>query len=110
MAIEQTVPESLVARPVRAAWTAADQILMLLEARGPRYVAVTFAGGRFPPNPKDLPQWESDRPRLPLASRGPLPAGVSDGMLGSLEREFRKGASSGRPRSYARLTQRTPLT
>jgi schlafen family protein len=90
MAIEQTIPESLVTGPVRVAWIAADEMLGLLEARGPRYVALTFAGGRFPPNSKDLPQRATDRPKLPLASRGPLPPGVSEEMLGSLEREFRR--------------------
>jgi hypothetical protein len=90
MAIEQTMPESLVAGPVRVAWTAADEILRSLEARGPRYIAVTFAGGRFPPNPMELPQFGADRPKVPLAARGPLPAGISDEILGSLEREFRR--------------------
>lgn len=89
-AITQTVVETLVDGPIRIAWTALEEILRPLGAKEPHYAYLTMAGGRFSPNPRELPQWESERPKLPIVSRGPLVGLVTDDTLASVERELRR--------------------
>jgi hypothetical protein len=89
-AITQTIVESLVDGPIRVAWTALEEILRPLGAKDPHYAYLTIAGGRFPPDPCELPQWGAERPKLPTVSRGLLAGLVADDMLASVERELRR--------------------
>ena len=89
-AITQTVIESIVDGPIRIAWTALEKMLGSLGAKDPHYSYLTIAGGRFPANPRELPQWGAERPKLPMVSRGPLAGLVTDDMLASVDRELQR--------------------
>jgi len=78
---------SLVAQPLKQAWTCVEEVMRPLQPTGPRYLAIEAAGARFPHNAENL---GGPLPR-PAVERGPLASGLPDeDVLSSVERELRR--------------------
>jgi hypothetical protein len=91
--VVQAYVQSVVDGPLRSAWDAAEQLLLMLAPQGSRHLGVAVAGGElFPPNTiAATPSGVGPQPVL--AQRGPLAAGVADDVLASIARELRRAAS-----------------
>lgn len=87
--VTEVVIESLVERVIGAAWGAGVELLRRLAATGPMYVAVTAAGGPFPPNVPNIVAPLQDR-FLELG-RGPVALDEDPAAhLQRIQRELRR--------------------